>query len=112
TMAYDEIADWYEKEFPGGQTPDPARDDGDPLGISRALRDLLGEGSGICLEIGCGTGVRATQVSQLGWTPVGVDLSAGMLGYATGRLPVVPADSERVPVGAGSVPAVVCRVAS
>jgi hypothetical protein len=32
------------------------------------LRDLLGEGSGICLEIGCGTDVRAIQLSQLGWT--------------------------------------------
>jgi SAM-dependent methyltransferase len=104
--AYDEIADWYEQEFPGGQAPDPARDDGDPLGISRALCDLLDEGSGICLEIGCGTGVRATQVSQLGWTPVGVDLSAGMLRYARGRLPVARADAERLPAGDSSVPAV------
>ena len=91
---YDEIADWYEHQFLGGQASDPARDDGDPLGIGRALRDLLGEGSGICLEIGCGTGVRATHVSQLGWTPVGVNLSAGMLGYARGRLPVVRADAR------------------
>jgi SAM-dependent methyltransferase len=86
--AYDEIADWYQEEFLGGRAPDPARDDGDPLGIGRALRDLLGHGSGICLEIGCGTGVHATQVSQLGWTPVGVDLSERMLRYARGRLPI------------------------
>jgi len=51
-----------------GQVSGPAGDDGDPLGISWALRDLLGEGSGICLEIGCGTDVRAIQLSQLGWT--------------------------------------------
>jgi hypothetical protein len=64
--AYDEIADWYEQEFVGGQASDPARDDGDPLGIGRALRDLLGEGSGICLEIGCGTCAAVTAFSHLG----------------------------------------------
>ena len=109
--AYDEIADWYEQEFPGGQASDPARGDGDPLGIGRALSDLLGEGSGICLEIGCGTGVRATQVSQLGWITVGIDLSAGMLWYARGRLPVARADAERLPVGDSSVAAVVSVMA-
>jgi ubiquinone/menaquinone biosynthesis C-methylase UbiE len=71
------------------------------------LRDLLGEGSSVCLEIGCGTGVRATQVLQLGWTPVGVDLSAGMLWYARRRLPVARANAKRLPVGDSSVPAVV-----
>ena len=71
--AYDEIADWYEHQFLGDQS------DSDPLGINRALRLLLGSGSGVCLEIGCGTGVHARQVRELGWTPVGVDLSAGML---------------------------------
>jgi hypothetical protein len=66
--AYDEIADWYELEFLGGRAADRARDDNDSLGIGRLLRDLLGEGSGICLDIGCGTGVHAFRDSQLGWT--------------------------------------------
>jgi SAM-dependent methyltransferase len=101
TAAYDEIADWYEEGFLGAQG------DGDPLGIDRALRLLLGPGSGTCLEIGCGTGVHARQVRELGWAPAGVDLSAGMLGHATGRLPVVRADARRLPVRAGSVPAVI-----
>jgi SAM-dependent methyltransferase len=107
--AYDEIADWYEQEFLGGR--DPARDDGDPLGIGRALRDLLGEGSDICLEIGCGTGGRAVRVSQLGWTPVGVDLSAGMLRHARDRLPIARADAERLPFPDSSVPAVISMMA-
>jgi len=42
------------------------------------LRDLLGAGKGPCLEIGCGTGEWAAMVRGLGWTPIGVDLSAGM----------------------------------
>ncbi|MEV6236034.1 class I SAM-dependent methyltransferase [Lentzea sp. NPDC051838] len=98
--AYDEIADWYEERFLATQ-----RDD--PLGIDLALRELLGEGSGVCLEIGCGTGVHAALVRELGWTPVGVDLSAGMLRHARGRLPVARADAGRLPLRDNSVPAVV-----
>jgi SAM-dependent methyltransferase len=99
--AYDEIADWYEEEFLGRQGA---------LGIDRALNDLLGEGSGVCLEIGCGTGVHASRVRSLGWTPVGVDLSAGMLRHAAGRLPAVRADAGRLPVRSGSVPAAIAMM--
>ena len=52
---YDEIADWYEDEF----LPRTAAAGAGVPGIGRALRQLLGPGSGVCLEIGCGTGVRA-----------------------------------------------------
>jgi hypothetical protein len=72
--AYDEIADWYENDFLV-RTAAGA----DPLGIERALRELLGRGSGICLEVGCGTGVRAGPVRDLGWIPAGIDVSAAML---------------------------------
>ncbi|WP_230395559.1 class I SAM-dependent methyltransferase [Plantactinospora alkalitolerans] len=100
--AYDEIADWYERDFLGG----PATVD-DPLGIGTALRLLLGPGAGPCLELGCGTGAYAAQVRALGRTPLGVDLSAGMLRHAAGRLPVARADATRLPVRDGSVPAAV-----
>ncbi|MFI6326416.1 class I SAM-dependent methyltransferase [Nonomuraea sp. NPDC050556] len=103
TPAYDEIADWYEEVFLGKQPPDQ-----DPHGIRRILRDLLGEGTGHCLEVGCGTGAYAGEVRGLGWTPVGVDLSTGMLRHARGRLPVVRADAERLPVPDGQLPAVAC----
>jgi SAM-dependent methyltransferase len=99
--AYDEIADWYEGVFLGTQS------DGDPLGIRHTLDTLLGPGSGVCLEVGCGTGVYARQVRQLGWTPFGVDISAGMLRHATGRLPIARADARLLPLGDGSVPAVI-----
>jgi len=108
---YDEIADWYEQEFLGGQVLDPAGDNGDPLGIDQALRNLLGAGSGVCLDIGCGTGVRAARVSRLGWTPAGVDLSAGMLQHARGRLPIARADAKQLPVVDSSVPAAVSVMA-
>lgn len=100
--AYDEIADWYEHEFLAAAAPGT-----DPLGIARALRDLLGRGHGTCLEIGCGTGVHAAQVSELGWTPVGIDVSGAMLRHARGRLPIAMADAARLPVADGCLPAVV-----
>lgn len=103
TAAYDEIADWYETEFLRrlGNT--------DPLGTTRALRELLGRPDAtadLCLEIGCGTGVHAATVRELGWAPIGVDISTGMLRHAVGRMPVVRADVERLPFASGMIPAV------
>jgi SAM-dependent methyltransferase len=106
-MPYDEIADWYEHEFLGTQDTRAA----DPLGISRSLRALLGAGSGTCLEIGCGTGVHAATVADLGWTPVGIDISAGMLRHARGRLAIAMADAEHLPVGDNALPAVISVMA-
>ncbi|WP_250036806.1 class I SAM-dependent methyltransferase [Paractinoplanes maris] len=102
--AYDEIADWYEHDFL------PTTGAGDPIGIRRQLAELLGPGQGLCLEVGCGTGVHAAQLRELGWSPVGADLSAGMLAYAKQRLPIVRADATRLPVRDASVPAVVAMM--
>ncbi len=48
--AYDEIADWYEREFLASTAAQGA----DQLGIDAALDRLLGPGTGRCLEVGCG----------------------------------------------------------
>ncbi|WP_353074119.1 class I SAM-dependent methyltransferase [Amycolatopsis carbonis] len=61
----------------------------------------------MCLEVGRGTGVHAGVVRELQWTPVGVDLSAGMLRYGRERMPVARADAQRLPVRDGGVDAVV-----
>jgi SAM-dependent methyltransferase len=107
TAAYDEIADWYEQEFLASQQAGAGGADADPLGINRALGDLLRHGGGTCLEIGCGTGVHAARVRERGWTPVGVDLSAGMLRHARGRLAIARADAERLPIRDGSLAATI-----
>ncbi|MGH3656353.1 MAG: class I SAM-dependent methyltransferase [Micromonosporaceae bacterium] len=99
TAAYDEIADWYEHEFLSGLLDDP-------IGVDSSLRELLGAGGGRCLEIGCGTGVHAATLAELGWTPYGVDLSERMLRYAANRLPVARTDAERLPVAEAAVDAV------
>jgi SAM-dependent methyltransferase len=104
TAAYDDIADWYEDEFLGGSAG------ADPIGVKRSLATLLGPGAGVCLEVGCGTGTHAEQVRDLGWTPVGIDLSAGMLRRAEGRLPAARADATRLPIRDGSVPAVIAMM--
>lgn len=101
--AYDEIADWYE-EFVQATGAD------DPLEYRRLLGELLGRGDGTCLEIGCGTGYHADPVRSLGWTPVGVDLSAKMLRHGRNRLPVARADATRLPVADASVPAVIAMM--
>jgi SAM-dependent methyltransferase len=132
--AYDAIADWYETEFLAAQAEtDPigvtaairALLGPAPAGSAGDLADLgPGSGSGFgpgfdlgpepatgfaptCLEIGCGTGVHAATVRALGWTPLGVDLSAGMLAHAAGRLPVALADAEHLPIGAQRLDAVI-----
>jgi SAM-dependent methyltransferase len=103
--AYDEIADWYETEFLPDNLP------GDPLDVRRTITERLGPGPGRCLEIGCGTGVHAAQLRELGWSPVGVDLSAGMLRHASGRLPIARADATRLPLRDGSVDAAITVLA-
>ncbi len=104
--AYDEIADWYEHEFLTQSEP------GDPIGIKQALRALLGESPdrGVCLEIGCGTGTHAAAVNELGWAPVGVDISTAMLRHARGRLAVALADATRLPFADASLPAVIAMM--
>ncbi|MFD9500794.1 class I SAM-dependent methyltransferase [Streptomyces sp. NPDC060035] len=106
TAAYDRIADWYEREFLGG--PEAGAADGNPRSLGRLLGELIGPGAGAaCLEIGCGTGVHAARLRELGWAPLGIDLSAGMLRHARDRLPVAQADAARLPVRDGSVGAVI-----
>jgi SAM-dependent methyltransferase len=104
TAAYDEIADWYADQF----LPRLGIQAADALGIDRALTGLLGNGEGgICLDVGCGTGARAGQVRELGWSPVGVDLSAAMLRHAGDKLPTVQADAGRLPLRDGCAPAAI-----
>jgi SAM-dependent methyltransferase len=59
----------------------------------------------------CGTGARARLLRELGWTPVGVDLSRGQLGHAVGRLPVVLGTADQLPLASESVAAVTCVLA-
>lgn len=100
TAVYDAHADWYEEYVTATAAEHYAR-------VTGLVSSLLGPGLGICLDVGCGTGVHAEQLRRLGWTPVGVDLSTGQLRHAAGRLPVAVADAAALPVATGSVPAAI-----
>ncbi|MCX4388412.1 methyltransferase domain-containing protein [Micromonospora peucetia] len=102
--AYDAYADWYEA-FATDTSNDYMTQ------VRSRLRDLLGAGSGRCLDLCCGTGLQAAELRALGWHPVGVDLSAGQLRHARPRLPVARADAAALPVADASVPAVACVLA-
>ncbi|WP_405872558.1 class I SAM-dependent methyltransferase [Streptomyces sp. NBC_00005] len=106
TAVYDEHADWYNDHMSA-----------DGVGhyvqrVHETLGDLLGHGSGTCLDVCCGTGAHASRLGELGWTPLGVDLSRGQLRHAVRRLPVAVADATALPLADGSVPAAVCVLAS
>ena len=103
---YDGIADWYEDEFLSDLYEDglPVSD---PIGVDASLTATLGHGAGACLEIGCGTGTHAARIRSLGWSPLGVDLSVGMLRHAAMRLPIARADGECLPFADASFSSVV-----
>jgi SAM-dependent methyltransferase len=68
---YDGIVEWFE-DFR------PVLDDDEV----EALRRILGPGPGRCLDVGCGTGVAIPELTRLGWSVVGVDVSEAMLARA------------------------------
>jgi SAM-dependent methyltransferase len=82
------------------------------LRVQAMVGELLGPGSGTCLDVCCGTGAHAAALAALGWTPVGVDLSAAQLRHAVRRLPVAVADATALPVAGAAVPAAACVLAS
>ncbi len=100
---YDAHADWYDSYVTGTARPHTQR-------TSDALCASVGEGSGICLDLGCGTGVHASDLRALGWDVFGVDLSIGQLRHARTRLPVALADACRLPMPAQAVDVVVATL--
>ena len=104
--AYDEHADWYDAHMSADGVGDYVQQ------VHATLGDLLGPGTGTCLDVCCGTGAHASWLTRLGWNPVGLDLSLGQLRHAARRLPVAAADATALPVADGSVRAAVCVLAS
>ncbi|MEQ7010207.1 class I SAM-dependent methyltransferase [Actinopolymorpha sp. B17G11] len=97
---YDAVAEWFDTVMSGGgPTPDQTM-----------FWDLLGPGTGRCLDLGCGTGARAPGIQNLGWHTVGIDLSREELriSRASRRLGAVAcADAAHLPVVSESLDAVV-----
>lgn len=96
---YDGLARWYDEVM---------RDPSDRAILAQSAYDLLasllGAGSGLALDIGCGTGLASLRVRELGYQPVGVDISLDQLKIAVTRLPAVQGDAAQLPIASGSVP--------
>jgi SAM-dependent methyltransferase len=84
---YDGHAQWYD-EWRALYIADNAAD------IAR----LLGPGDGLCLDLGCGTGLLFPALAGTGRDVVGVDMSADQLRFARRRSPqVIRADGSVLP---------------
>ena len=96
---FEGIADWY----------DTVMSDPEKRGVlnnesNKLLAELAGPGSGLALDIGCGTGSVSKVLRDLGYNTVGVDLAADQLRIAAERLPVAQADVTYLPIASGAVP--------
>jgi SAM-dependent methyltransferase/uncharacterized protein YbaR (Trm112 family) len=96
---YDGNAEWYDRVM-----RDPGVRGGLHESAFELLRALLGPGEGVALDIGCGTGIAASLLRDLGYQPLGLDFSADQLRIAVNRLPVAQADAQRLPIAEGTVP--------
>jgi len=96
-VRYDGHADWYDhwnKPHIAGNAPE--------------VLNLLGAGDGLCLDLGCGTGLYFDVLAGAGWTVVGLDRSADQLRIARDRSRhIVQADAAALPFADGIFPAVV-----
>ncbi|TDD63095.1 SAM-dependent methyltransferase [Kribbella antibiotica] len=86
---YDGLADWYDDRFVVGAEPHQP-----------GLLELLGQGSGPCLDIGCGTGRNFETIRASGREVIGTDFSADQLRLARGRTsgPLFVSDAAALPI--------------
>jgi SAM-dependent methyltransferase len=96
---YDDVAEWYDAEFATNE-----------LGLSarRVVLQLLGDGPGRLLDVGCGGGAHAAAFVERDWTVTGVDLSPAQLELARRRgVEIVQADAAALPFEDESFDAIV-----
>jgi ubiquinone/menaquinone biosynthesis C-methylase UbiE len=80
---YDAVAQWYDRGFAAYADLDDERSS------ASTVARLLGPGEGLCLDVGCGTGLHFRAIESTGRVVVGLDLSSGQLRIARGRSPLV-----------------------
>lgn len=77
----------------------------------RAVRDLSLSPGSMVLDLACGTGDFCRELADSGLTPVGMDLSFGMLAAARTSAPLVQADALALPVPDAGVDGITCGFA-
>ena len=96
---YDGLADWYDAWV--SESSEWTRL------TESLLRELLGRGSGRCLDLGCGNGRFVPLLAEWGWSVVGVDVSVDQLRVAREKVgelaeQLVQADAATLPFEDGS----------
>jgi demethylmenaquinone methyltransferase/2-methoxy-6-polyprenyl-1,4-benzoquinol methylase len=77
----------------------------------RTVRALALRPGSTVLDLACGTGDLCRELSSSGLSPIGVDLSFGMLAAARTDAPLVHGDALRLPLPGASVDGVTCGFA-
>ena len=77
----------------------------------RAVAALALPAGARVLDLACGTGDLCRELDAVGYQPVGVDLSQGMLHQAATDAPLVRADAERLPFRDSTFDGVICGFA-
>jgi demethylmenaquinone methyltransferase / 2-methoxy-6-polyprenyl-1,4-benzoquinol methylase len=77
----------------------------------RAVRSLALRRGSVVADLACGTGDLCVELESTGLTPIGIDLSFGMLAAARTSAPLVHGDALRLPLRSGSVDGVTCGFA-
>ena len=77
----------------------------------RATRALGLPAGAVVLDVAAGTGDFCRELRATGLTPVGIDLSFGMLAAARTEAPLLQGDALRLPVHDGAVGGVTCGFA-
>src|SRR5687768_17025557 len=98
---YDGVADYYDNRFAVYASEEAS---------SGHLRRFLGPGAGLCLDLGCGTGLHFGATQQSGRTVLGLDVSSDQLRIARGRVAegaLLQGDGARLPIASESLPAAV-----
>ncbi len=89
---YDGHAEWYEAwNLPGAERH------------AASIEELLGPGSGLCLDLGCGGGHYLEALARTGRTVVGLDRSADQLRFARTRSrDILQGDAAALPFAGGT----------
>jgi len=77
----------------------------------RAIRELGLPAGSTVLDLAAGTGDLCRMLQDAGLSPVGLDLSYGMLAAARTDAPLAQADALRLPVADGSIDGITCGFA-
>jgi SAM-dependent methyltransferase len=101
TARYDGQTEWYES-YASGDVFSHARN---------FVVQLLGNGPGRCLDLGCGTGRAIPALARAGWSVVGTDLSVDQLEaareHAGDLAQLVHCDAHALPFADGEFDAVI-----